>query len=111
MLRSVASKLAGVTLVVALLILAGGVAEYAVRCAGEPLDRETALERANGKLQRFSKKFAVGDQLPRLVEERFDAEQQLWLFMFRNSACEIVITASRCDGTDIGGTNGCRVLK
>ena len=87
----------------------GLIAEKRVMCHGLPLSREEAFKRAYAKLQRFSEKFVVGETLPLLVDERYDAEQKLWSFTFRNSTCEIIILTDRCQGTDIGGTNGCRV--
>jgi hypothetical protein len=51
----------------------------------------------------------VGDPLPALVEEKYDPDQKLWMFRFQNSTCTIDIMTDRCHGTDVGGTNGCKV--
>jgi hypothetical protein len=96
-------------IVVVSLVAVGLVVEQRVRCHGEPLSREEAFQRAHAKLQRFSEKFVLGEALPPLVDERYDADQKLWSFTFRNSTCEIIILADRCKGTDVGGTNGCKV--
>jgi len=58
-------------------------ADYLFRCHGKPLSREEALERANAKLQRFSKKFVTGDSLPTLVEEQYDPQRKEWTFTFK----------------------------
>ena len=83
------------------------VVDHVVRCNGKPLTRDEALQRASAKLKRFSQKFVVGDATPELVEEHYDDKQKVWMFTFRGKACEIIILADRCHGTDIGGTNGC----
>jgi len=85
-------------------------ADYFFRCHGKPLSREEALERANTKLQRFSKKFVTGDSPPTLVEEQYDPQRKGWTFTFKNPVCTVAIIADRCQGTDIGGINeGCTV--
>jgi hypothetical protein len=92
------------------LVFAVFVADYLFRCHGKPLSREEALERANAKLQRFSKKSVVGDTLPKLVEEQYDPQKEEWMFTFDNSTCSVIIIADRCHGTDIGGVSkGCTV--
>ena len=83
--------------------------DYYLRCHSKPLSREEALQRATAKLQRFSQKFVVGEPLPAVVQEHYDADQKLWMFTFKNSTCTIDIVADRCHGTDIAGTNGCKV--
>lgn len=90
------------------LIFAVLVADYLFRCHGKPLSREEALERANAKLQRFSKKFVTGGSLPTLVEEQYDPQRKEWTFTFKNPVCTVGIIADRCHGTDIGGiSEGC----
>ena len=92
------------------LALAVFVADDLFRCHGKPLSREEALERANAKLQRFSKKFVTGDTLPALVEEQYDPQRKEWTFTFTNTTCSVAIIADRCHGTDIGGiSKGCTV--
>jgi len=92
------------------LVFAVFVADHLFRCHGKPLSREEALERANAKLQRFARKFVVGDTLPKLVEEQYDPQKEEWIFSFDNSTCSIIIIADRCHGTDIGGASkGCTV--
>lgn len=92
------------------LIFAVFLIDYLIRCHGKPLSREEALERANAKLQRFSRKFVVGDTLPKLVEEQYDPHKKEWIFTFDNSTCSVIIIADRCHGTDIGGVSkGCTV--
>jgi hypothetical protein len=98
--------LLGVTALIVFVFLA----DYLFRCHGRALSRQEALERADAKLKRFSKKYVVGDTLPRLVEEQYDPERKEWMFTFENSTCSIIIVADRCNGTDIGGVSkGCTV--
>jgi len=94
-----------------LLVIVGiFLAEYALRCYRKPLSRQEALERASAKLQRFSKKFVVGDSLPPLVDESYDPQRKEWTFTFKNSTCTVGIIVDRCHGTDIGGiSEGCKV--
>ena len=90
-----------------MLVVVALLGDYLFRCRGKPLSRDEALQRATAKVQRFSQKFMVGETLPPLVEDRYDAEEKLWMFTFRNTTCEVIVVADRCHGTDIGGTNGC----
>ena len=99
----------GVALVLVALIAAILFGDYYLRCHGKPLSREEALQRATAKLQRFSQDFVIGDPLPALVEEKYEADEKVWMFTFHNSTCTIDILADRCHGTDIGGTTGCKV--
>jgi hypothetical protein len=95
---------------VSLLCVAAFVVDYFVRCHGSPLSREEALGRATSKLQRFAKKFVVGDALPPLVHEEYDPQRKEWTFTFENRTYAIGIIVDRCHGTDIGGVSeGCRV--
>jgi len=92
------------------LIFAVFLSDYVMRCHRKPLSREEALERANNKLQRFSRKFVVGDTLPKLAEEQYDPQRGEWMFTFDNSTCSLTIIADRCHGMDIGGVSkGCTV--
>jgi hypothetical protein len=92
------------------LIFAVFLFDYLMRCHGKPLSREEALERANATLQRFSRKFVIGDTLPKLVEEQYDPQKKKWMFTFDSSTCSLIIIADRCHGTDIGGVSkGCTV--
>ena len=79
------------------------------RCSGIPLSREEALQRATAQLKYLNRKNTLGVTLPALVEERYDPEQQTWIFTFRNSNCTVDIVADRCHGTDVGGVSqGCK---
>jgi hypothetical protein len=99
-----------IPLVVIALVSAVFIADYLFRCHGKPLSREQALERANAKLQRFSKKFVTGDTLPTLVGEQYDPQRKEWTFTFKNPTCTVGIIADRCHGTDIAGlSEGCTV--
>ena len=76
-----------IALVLCVLVAAVLFGDYYLRCHGKPLSREEALQRATTKLQRFSQEFEVGDPLPALAQERYDADQKLWMFTFRNTTC------------------------
>lgn len=96
-------------MVIALVFVIFG-ADYLFRCHGQPLSREEALERANAKLQRFSKKFVTGNTLPTLIGDQYDPQRKEWTFTFKNPTCTVGIIADRCHGTDIGGlSEGCTV--
>lgn len=90
-----------ITLIVVVLFV-----DYYSRCHGKPLSREEALQRATAQLQHLSKNFVIGDPLPALVEEEYDATARTWILTYRGGACEVFIIADRCNGTDIGGISG-----
>jgi hypothetical protein len=97
----------GLTLAFVVIAIAFFVRESRIRCHGQPLTREEAVERATSKIQRFSLKFDIGKTPPRLVAETYDANKKMWNFTFHTDACDVIVLADRCEGTDIGGTTGC----
>ena len=105
--RPMRNLIVGSLLALAVLAVAFFVREHRVRCHGQPLTREEAMERATSKIQRFSLKFDTGKTPPRLVAETYDANQKIWSFTFHTDACDVIVLADRCEGTDIGGTTGC----
>jgi hypothetical protein len=97
----------GIAIVIVLIVVAL-FAEYWFRCHGKPLSREEGLHRAQVRLESLSKSWILGDPLPTLTGEQFDAKDGSWTFTFRNDTCEVDIITDRCKGTDVGGmSEGC----
>jgi hypothetical protein len=94
--------------VLVLLVAMALFAEYWFRCHGNPLDREEAVRRADKQLWYLSRDWVLGNPLPALAEEQYDASDGSWRFTYRNATCEVSIITDRCNGTDIGGVSeGC----
>jgi hypothetical protein len=97
-----------IALAIAVVVVFSLTTEYVLRCWGKPLTREEAIERADRRLDVFSKRYIIGVPPPTLVAEQYETDTKAWIFTFQNSTCTVDIIADRCNGTDIGGVSaGC----